>query len=76
MSLPIDPAVAGAAATIAAAIVRRLPAGTEVSTPAISAAYLQALEAIEDAMDKYRSGNWREHPKESTGKGGRFDGVR
>ena len=64
MSLPIDPAVAGAAATIAAAIIGRIPDSAEVSTAAISAAYLQALEAIEDAMDKYRSGNWREHPKE------------
>jgi hypothetical protein len=63
MSLPIDPALAGAAATIAAAIIRRTPDGAEVSTTAISAAYLQALEAIEDAMDKYRAGNWREHPK-------------
>ena len=71
MSLPIDPALAGAAATLAAAIIGRIPDGTEVSTPAINAAFLQALEAIEDAMDKYRSGNWREHPKESTGRGGR-----
>ena len=71
MSLPIDPAVAGAAATIAAAILGRIPDRAEVSTAAISAAYLQALEAIEDAMDKYRSGNWRAHPKESAGKGGR-----
>jgi hypothetical protein len=71
MSLPIDPALAGAAATLAAAIIGRTQEGTEVSTSAISAAYLQALEAMEDAMDKYRSGNWRERPKESTGKGGR-----
>ncbi|MBK6007972.1 hypothetical protein JJB11_17875 [Ramlibacter ginsenosidimutans] len=71
MSLPIDPALAGAAATIAAAIIGRIPDGTEVSTTAISAAFLQALEAIEDAMDKYRAGSWREHPKESTGRGGR-----
>ncbi|MFL5404945.1 MAG: hypothetical protein ACJ79O_03705 [Myxococcales bacterium] len=71
MSLPIDPALAGAAATLAAAIIGRVPGGTEVSTDAIGAAYLQALEAIEDAMDKYRSGNWREHPRESGGRGGR-----
>lgn len=66
MSLPIDPALAGAAATIAAAVIGRLPDGTEVSTTAISAAYLQALEAIDDAMEKYRSGNWREHSRART----------
>ena len=60
--MAMHPAVPVAAATIAAELLRLMPAGAEVTTQAITSAYLQALEAIEDAHDACASGNWRAAP--------------